>query len=140
MKNKLLLAAVSFCFLLSCSNKLITLENGRKIDSKLVGTWVGSEKDKQMEGLEKSWEMIRYSDGTFVLDFKITIEGETNSTLEKGNWWVEKGLFYEFHQVSGKTDIYNYKILDDDRIKFLSKHMSMEMNNEIYEFIDTRKK
>jgi hypothetical protein len=134
----LLIASTTFLFL-SCSNKLVKLENNKSIDARLVGTWVGNEKDKQIEGAEKSWEMNRKSDGTFVLDFKFMIKGRTQKHIETGTWWIEKGKFHEFHDVSGKTDIYKYTVLDENRVKFTSEQMSVEMNSEIYEFIDTRK-
>ena len=40
---------------------------------------------------------------------------------------------------SGETDIYKYDVLDENRIKFISKQIKIEMTNESYEFIDTRK-
>lgn len=139
MRIKTLLLTITLTFALSCSNKLITLENGKKIDQRLIGTWIGSEKDKQIEGAEKSWEMIRKIDGTFVLDFKLNDAGEIIEFTETGNWWVENGKFYEYHDDSGKTDIYDYIVLDENRIKFISILINVEMNSENYEFIDTRK-
>lgn len=64
---------------------------------------------------------------------------ESNEHTEKGNWWVKNGKFYEFHDDSGETDIYKYEVLDNNRIKFISKQINVEMNTESYEFIDTRK-
>ncbi len=139
MKTKFYLFTILTFLLLSCSSKLKILENGKRIDESLVGTWVGSEKDKQIEGAEKSWEMIRRLDGTFTLDFKFKMNGKIQQHKENGSWWIENGKFHELHDVSGKTDIYKYKVLDENRIKFISQQISVEMNNENYEFIDTRK-
>ncbi len=131
--------AFAVSLFLSCSNKLVSLKNGKKIDDRLVGTWIGSEKDKQVKGAEKSWEMIRKPDGTFILNFKIIVNEKTHKNTETGNWWIENGKFHEFHDVSGKTDIYQYKVLDANKIKFTSERINVEMSSEGYEFIDTRK-
>ena len=128
-----------FLILVSCQNGLTELSSGKEIDDKLVGVWVGSEKNKQIEGVEKTWEMKRNSDGKFELDFNFTENGKSYELHETGNWWIEKGRFYEFHDTSGKTDIYKYEVLDDNRIKFSSKQIGVEMNTDNYEFIDTRK-
>lgn len=133
--------AVIFCslFLISCGNTFSTLSNGKQIDSRLAGEWAGSETDKQIAGMTKEWIMTRKSDGTFVLDFTFTQDGETNKNKETGNWWVQDGKFFEEHSESGMADIYTYEVLDKNRIKFKAVHNSMDMNTESYEFIDTRK-
>ncbi|MBH1959553.1 MAG: hypothetical protein I8H68_05545 [Flavobacteriia bacterium] len=127
-------------FFASCTTQLKTLENGKKIDNRLVGVWSGSEKDQQIDGIEKKWDMTRNADGTFVLDFVFTQNGRSQETQETGNWWVEGNKFYEFHEESGKTDIYTYSVLNENQIKFKSQTISIDMNNDSYEFIDTRKK
>jgi hypothetical protein len=139
MRISLLFIAFASIVFVSCSNKLIHLENGKKIDSRLVGTWIGSEKDKQLAGSEKSWEMIRKADGTFSLDFKVINNGKTYKFIETGTWWIAKGKFHEFHKESGKTDIYAYKVLNANSIQFTAEQISVEMNAESYVFIDTRK-
>ncbi|MGZ5196644.1 MAG: lipocalin family protein [Kaistella sp.] len=133
----LLLMLLSFA---SCTTQLKTLEKGREIDNRLVGVWSGSEKDQQIDGIEKKWDMTRNADGTFVLDFVFTQNGRSQETQETGNWWVEGNKFYEFHEESGKTDIYTYSVLSENQIKFKSQSISVGMNNDSYEFIDTRKK
>ncbi|MGZ5212031.1 MAG: lipocalin family protein [Kaistella sp.] len=133
----LLLMLLSFA---SCTTQLKTLENGKKIDNRLVGVWSGSEKDQQIDGIEKKWDMTRNADGTFVLDFVFTQNGRSQETQETGMWWVEGNKFYEFHEESGKTDIYTYSVLSENQIKFKSQSISVGMNNDSYEFIDTRKK
>ncbi|MGZ5188043.1 MAG: lipocalin family protein [Kaistella sp.] len=127
-------------FFTSCTTQLKTLENDKKIDNRLVGVWSGSEKDQQIDGIEKKWDMTRNADGTFVLDFVFTQNGRSQETQETGMWWVEGNKFYEFHEESGKTDIYTYSVLSENRIKFKSQSISVGMNNDSYEFIDTRKK
>ena len=133
--------AVLLCsiFLISCSSTMSTLPNGKQVDSRLAGEWAGSEADKQLEGMTKEWVMTRNNDGTFILDFTFTQDGETNKNVETGTWWIQDGKFYEAHSESGMTDIYTYNVLDKNHIKFKAVHNSMEMNTESYEFIDTRK-
>ena len=97
-------------FVVSCSTQYKTLENGMKIDNRLVGVWSGSEKDQQIDGVEKKWDMTRNADGTFVLDFAFTQNGRTQETQETGNWWVKGNKFYEYHEESGKTDVYTYSV------------------------------
>ena len=126
-------------FLFSCTTQLTKLPTGKKIDSRLVGEWTGAEKDKQIEGVQKSWEMNRRADGTFTLDFKFTQDGETQQTEEIGEWWIADGKFYEFHQGSGETNTYEYTVLNEDQVKFKSLKMSQDMSRESYEFIDKRK-
>ena len=139
MKTNCLKFTLFLLILSSCHNNLTTLPSGKKIDHRLVGVWVGSEKDKQTEGVQKTWEMTRNDDGTFVLDFIFIESGESTEYHETGNWWIENGRFHEFHDKSGEIDIYKYEVLDNSRIKFNSKQISVEMNTDDYEFIDTRK-
>jgi len=119
--------------------QLTKLSNGKQIDKRLTGEWAGSEIDNQIEGMQKDWLMTRKNDGTFVLDFTFKKDNEEHNSTETGNWWIEDGKFYEAHSESGLTDIYTYQVLDKNRIKFKSYNISIDMNKEAYEFIDTRK-
>ncbi|ACU07488.1 hypothetical protein FIC_01038 [Flavobacteriaceae bacterium 3519-10] len=139
LKANLFVLLVSLVFS-SCSTNLLSVANGKKIDNRLVGVWSGSEKDQQLEGVEKSWDMTRNADGTFVLDFIFTQDGRSQETQETGNWWVQGNKFYEYHEESGKTDVYTYTVLNENQIKFKSESISVGMNNDGYEFIDSRKK
>lgn len=109
-----------------------------KIDKNLVGLWKGSEKDQQIEGMEKLWIMERKEDGTFMLLFTTIQNCKIDQQVEKGQWWIENGEFHELHFTSGQTDIYNYQILDPSHIKFKTKEQSMEMATDEYTFVDTR--
>lgn len=139
LKSGIFLLLLAF-LAMSCTNQVKTLENGKKIDNRLVGVWSGSEKDQQIEGVEKKWEMTRNADGTFILDFVFTQNGRTQETQETGNWWIEGNKFYEFHEESGKTDVYTYSVLNENQVKFKSQSISISMSNDSYEFVDTRKK
>ncbi|MDR3273334.1 MAG: hypothetical protein LBT29_07635 [Flavobacteriaceae bacterium] len=130
----------SIFFSCKSTSGFTTLSNGNQIDNSLVGIWIGSEKDKQMEGLEKSWEMNRKKDGTFSTDFFTNYSGQEDTHTETGKWWTENGKYYELNDYDNKTDIYLYEILDENQIKFISESiMSMEINVNTYEFIDKRK-
>ena len=140
MKTLKLIIAFGLLILTSCSTHLKTIDSGKKIDTRLIGVWYGSEKDKQVDGMEKKWEMTRLVDGTFTLNFTFIENGQSQTSKETGNWWVENGIFMEFHEVSGNTDMYKYKVLNNEQIKFIAKNISVDMASENYEFIDTRKK
>lgn len=135
---------ISILFIFSClfsfQLKAQNIELKKTIDKNLVGVWKGEEKENQSEGLSKSWVMTRKNDGTFLLVFKVNDNGKINTIKEKGNWWVEDGKFYEFHNTSGLTDVYIYTILSKDKVKFKAVNMAIEQNNENYEFIDERVK
>ena len=135
-----LFAVLMTMFAISCSTQMTTLENGKKIDNRLVGVWSGSEKDQQIDGVSKKWDMTRNADGTFILDFVFTQNGRTQENQETGNWWIEGNKFYEYHEESGKTDVYTYSVLNENQIKFKSQSISVGMNNDSYEFTDTRRK
>ncbi len=108
------------------------------LDPKMFGSWKGSEKDQQFEGVERHWIQHRFEDGTFVLLFTMLENGKMRSFAEKGKWWIENGEFHEFHNNSGLTDVYTYQFIDDDHVKFKAKFLAADMDNENYEFIDTR--
>ena len=110
-------------------------ENREK--NKFVGSWKGSEKEYQTEGVTKYWIQNRYKDGTFVLIFTTVTNCEVEHIAEKGKWWIKDGIFYELHN-DGKTDTYNYEFLDENQIKFKAKDLSIGFENSNYEFIDTK--
>ncbi|MBK7637548.1 MAG: hypothetical protein IPJ13_27090 [Saprospiraceae bacterium] len=84
--------------------------------------------------------MQRNPDGTFKLLFK-TIENERiKEFTEIGTWWVQNGVFYEFHEVSNLTDTYKYKVLNNDLVKFEIIHSELDFNKQEYSFVDKRKK
>ncbi len=137
--NYLTVVLLSLLFV-SCSSSshLVKLNNGRKIDTRLVGKSVGSETDQQYADTKKSWIMEKNADGTFILTFTVTQNGQTSKWQETGNWWVEKNIYHEFHDESGLTDQYYYTVLNEKQIKYKSKSVGVEMNTDTYEFIDTK--
>jgi len=136
MKKKLSFMMLCFSVILLAQKE----NDGKKnqIDQKLVGSWKGEEDDQQIAGMHKSWIMHRSDDGKFLLLFIAVHDGKTTTFAEKGQWWVENGKFYELHKEDGKTDVYDYQILDKDHVKFKAAQLSIEQNNENYEFIDTK--
>jgi len=124
----------------SCSttSKSIMLSNGKKIDSRLIGVWKGSETGKQVANLTKEWEMERNSDGTFTLKFKTISDGIIDEFEETGKWWIEGKKFYEYHSDSDKTDIYKYTILNNEQVKFKMTNTEVDFAEANYTFIDTK--
>lgn len=136
--KKIILGTLLLAFGSVCAQKAKAKPHANKIDKQLVGLWKGSEKDKQITGMEKLWVMDRKEDGTFVLIFTTVQDCEVNQHIEKGQWWIENGEFHELHFVSGQTDTYTYKVLDPDHVKFSSKQMSITTESDIYSFVDTK--
>lgn len=122
----------------SSSKNTITLSNKKKIDSRLIGNWKGSENGKQIANITKEWEMQRNSDGTFTINFKTISDSITDEFEESGNWWIKGKKFYEYHNDSKETDIYKYTILNQEQVKFEMKTTNVDFAEENYTFIDTK--
>jgi hypothetical protein len=124
--------------LLSILSLSFTVIKQDRENAKFIGSWSGSEIDKQTKGMSKHWVQTRFKDGTFLMLFTAIENCEAESMVEKGKWWIKDGLFYELHKSSGKTDIYTYEILDDQHIKFKIKQTEIVAETADYEFIDTK--
>jgi hypothetical protein len=110
-----------------------------KTDTRLVGTWKGSEKNNQVEGVQKSWIMTRKGNGTYKIEFSMKDEnGKNQTTSEKGKWWTSGNQFFEQYEGSETPTIYTYKVLDTKTIYFKLKSSEDSFQNENYEFIDTK--
>lgn len=107
----------------------------KSIDPKLVGCWKGSEVGQQKKGVSKYWVSCRFENGTSTILF-ITINknGEVIQETENGKWWVENGKYYEFHTVSGMTDIYEYETIENS-VNFRAIEL-MGKKNPDYSFFD----
>lgn len=145
-KSYFVFICLSLMFLLfntvSCSPAKLSSKN-KKIDTHLVGVWQGSEKNAQFAGLEKKWITERKSDGTYTIEFTVLDEDDTTGEYketftEHGTWWVEGDIFYEYHDVSKKTDKYKYSVLNNNQVKFEMLKSAVEFNKKNYTFIDTR--
>lgn len=137
MKN-LFLPLSAFAFLLTSCGAQNNLSDGKTIDRKLLGVWTGSESNEQIDGVTKKWEMNRMKDGNYSIHFTFTNDGETDKTTETGKWWTDNGRYYELHSYDDKTDIYTYEVLNDKQVKFKTETISIDMENNNYEFIDTK--
>jgi hypothetical protein len=131
-----ILTLISLVFTSCLTTKTIT--NGKQIDKRLVGIWQGSEKDQQVLGIEKKWEMNRKKNGTFSIIFTTIQEGKTDKFIEKGNWWVEGNIFFEYHKNSGKKDTYKFTILNEEQVKFEIIYTDFDFAEPNYSFIDTK--
>jgi flagellar biosynthesis regulator FlbT len=107
----------------------------KSIDPKLVGCWKGSEVGQQKKGVSKYWISCRFENGTStVLFITINKNGEVIQETENGKWWVENGKYYEFHTVSGMTDVYEYEIVEN-AVNFKAIEL-MGKKNPDYSFFD----
>jgi hypothetical protein len=106
----------------------------------LVGIWQGSEKDNQVNGMEKKWTMDRKENGTYVIKFETKINGKKNISTEYGTWWTEGDKFFEYHEDSELTDEYTFEILNEKQVKFIMKSTDIDFNKPDYIFIDTKVK
>jgi hypothetical protein len=130
--------------------KFYNITNGDKIldDSEiktennpnLFGIWEGSEKDNQVNGMEKKWTMDRKENGTYLIKFETKIKGEKNISTEYGTWWTEGNKFFEYHDDTGLTDEYSFEVLNEKQVKFIMKSTDIDFNKPKYIFIDTKVK
>jgi len=109
-----------------------------QIDSCLVGTWSGSQKDEQEKDVQVNWIQYRYPDGKLVTKFTTTYLQEQAFTTETGKWWTENGKFYEKSDNAKKPDIYRYEVVDKNHIIFRAFKLETEFENKNYQFVDTR--
>lgn len=138
MKIKFLIVIATFALIASCKSKGQKTKIEKDIDAQLVGKWQGEEKNEQVNGVTKSWEMNRKSDGTFKVQYTMNEDGEITKHSETGTWKTEGNLFYETNDYSGGTDVYTYQIINKDKIKFKAHNISVPMENANYEFFDIR--
>lgn len=135
MKKFLIIALIT---IFSFANAQTKDSKENKLDKKMFGSWKGSEKDNQRKALVKYWVQHRFEDGTFLLLFTAIENGEVESFVEKGQWWIENGEFHELHFDSGKTDVYTYTFVDENHVKFKAKKVGVSFENSEYEFTDTK--
>ena len=138
MKKQILKLVLSLLLLNSCSTIYKPISLFSVVDTRLVGSWSGTEKDNENIGLEKYWVQNRTSDGRFILLLIMDRDGIVNQYATSGKWWVKNGLFYEKFDADNKTDIFRYEFLNDDIVKFSAESLSLEMENEKYQFIENK--
>lgn len=109
-----------------------------QIDTCLVGTWSGSEKDEQWEGVQKNWVQYRYPNGKLITKFTTTQFGVVDVFTETGKWWTKNNKFYERRDGAKKPDVYTYEIADKNHIIFRSVILPKKFKDKNYQFVDTR--
>lgn len=134
MKKILLL----LCIIITFVNIEKVYAKTPEIDTCLVGTWSGSEKDDQVIGMQKSWIQYRYPDGKLVTTFTTTFLGTVDIETETGTWWTKNGKFYEKRDGTRKPDVYTYEVINYHRVIFRAFNLSTPFENENYQFMDTR--
>ena len=138
MKSSILMVLCTLALMASCKSKKQFVTNENNNSTQLVGTWKGEEKDEQIKGVTKSWEMTRKKDGTFKVEYTINEDGHVTKHSETGVWKTEGNLFYDTNDYSGGTDVYSYQLIDNDTVRFKAHNMSMPLENANYEFYDIR--
>lgn len=136
MKTKLSLLILTCILLFSFMS--FKASDDKKLKNILIGTWSGSEEGYQIKGVTKYWVQERKKNGTFILMYTAITECKAINLVERGKWWIKDGLFYEVMDGSDKPDIYEVKILEDGKIHFKAKVLTIEFENEAYEFTETR--
>jgi hypothetical protein len=141
MKKTIIILTLSllsnFAYSQDLKNNDTTKIQTKSINQKLIGCWKGSEVDQQKKELSKYWVSCRFENGTSTLLFvAIDKNGEVIQETENGKWWIENGKYYEFHNVSGMTDVYEYEIIEDS-VKFNAIEL-MGKKNPNYTFFDYR--
>lgn len=129
-----------FIFLIalsSCKTPQSTIEGiPAKPDKRLAGKWMGCEKGYQIEGVTRCWIMERKKDGTFSIYLEVDNKEAPGNSIHYGKWWTKDGIFYEYHNKSGRTDSYTYEFTGKNQIKFTSTGNSPRNDSTIYEFYD----
>ena len=128
--------ALILFFIFSFSNIGKVYSRNLQIDTCLVGTWSGSEKDEQVKGVQVNWIQYRYPNGKLLTRFTTTYLGEQSVSTETGKWWVENGKFYEKSDESKKPDIYSYEVVDKNHIIFRAIKLGTDFENKNYQFVD----
>jgi len=136
MKTKLSLLILTCILLFSFMS--FKASDDKKLKNILIGTWSGSEEGQQIKGVTKYWVQERKKNGTLILMYTAITECKAINLVERGKWWIKDGLFYEVMDGSDKPDIYEVKILEDGKIHFKAKVLTIEFENEAYEFTETR--
>jgi len=115
-----------------------TLFSAQKLDSKMIGCWKGTETDQQAEGMTKYWISCRQDDGKSILLFIALKDGEViEQSTENGRWWTKDGKYYELHDYDGITDVYNYKLIGDNKVEYRSVELFGKLDTS-YVFSDER--
>ncbi len=127
--------------LLNCVG-MNTYAEGKPVNlDQFVGEWSGEYIHKN-KNRRDAWIQTRKADGTFKLVYKTYEYSVLSSTeINEGTWWLDGMYFYEKQNgAHDKADKYLYKLIDDNKIKFIEITTNEKTSELIqgYSFIDTR--
>ena len=89
-------------------------------EKSLIGIWVGTFKSSK-NPLNKTWQIKRKSDGTFIKNEIWTIKGRVQKINRKGTWWTKDGNYYEQYDSDENLQWNGYQLLTDHKIQVTSK-------------------
>ncbi|MXP05815.1 MULTISPECIES: hypothetical protein [unclassified Apibacter] len=116
---------------------IVSYSQIKERDQNLIGFWQGTEKGTREGGIRNYWIKQRNIDGTFHL-LKIQLLGgtEERAIVDKGEWWKEKGNYYELHFTSKTIDTYFYYFPDQQQVQFRRGQIngnSVDLDDEFVE-------
>ncbi len=127
------------------------LPSDQELFNILCGKWKGVDKDQQIVGLARNWIVKRYKDGTYTIQFHLTVDEsfkkldayqiylKDSLSEEYGYWFIENGIFYETNDsLKPKKHSYNLEIITRDKIKFTTTEPKWNFDNPDYSFYDIR--
>ena len=122
MKTKIrVLLYCSFVLLWSSGNNAQQKTDQNKVHEKsLIGIWDGTLKSSK-NPLNKTCQITRKSDGTFIKNEIWTIKGRTQKIKRKGTWWTKNGNYYEQYDSAENLQWKEYQLLTDHKIQVTSK-------------------
>ena len=89
-------------------------------EKSLIGIWDGTLKSSK-NPLNKTCQITRKSDGTFIKNEIWTIKGRTQKIKRKGTWWTKNGNYYEQYDSAENLQWKEYQLLTDQKIQVTSK-------------------
>lgn len=89
-------------------------------EKSLIGIWDGTLKSSK-NPLNKSCQITRKSDGTFIKNEILMIKGRTQKINRKGTWWTKNGNYYEQYDSAENLQSKEYQLLTDQKILVISK-------------------
>ena len=89
-------------------------------EKSLIGIWDGTFKSSK-NPFNKTWQIMRKSDGTFIKNEILMIKGRTQKINRKGTWWTNNGNYYEQYDSAENLQSKEYHLLTDHKIQVTSK-------------------
>ncbi len=146
MKAKILIVSLILTGILTNCTKKALIPKDMTKDSRFVGVWTGEEINKENIKL-RTWTQTRKKNGRYTIIMVLYDNGiESKKEKEKGYWWTEKDIFFEFNpKIMLGPDKYKFEILSDKEIRFSAVKLdattdlnNSEQNPDTYSFIDRK--